>query len=621
MNNYKSSNKLSKNELRKVLGSEAAKAPKTNKFMALEDEFDDETENTQDGSFAELFEQSSKDQESNQLRSGQLVEGKVVSIGDEYIFVDIGYKSEGQCPVDQFHDEDKKVTVSIGDEVELMVERSLASGAVYLSKNKADVARAWKEISIACTSEEIIEGKVTGVVKGGLTVDIGVKAFLPSSQIDVRPVTELDPYLGETLKVRVIKFNRKRSNIVLSRRAVLEEKRSLMRDSTLKEIKEGSVVLGTVKNITDYGAFVDLGGVDGLLHITDMSWGRIKHPSEVVNVGDEVKVRVTRFDKEKERVSLGMKQVQEDPWMKVSETYPRGGRVNGKIVSITEYGAFVEIEPGVEGLIHVSEMSWSQKVKDPKKIVEPGQEVEAVILDIDTDAHRISLGLKQIQPNPWDELSELHPIGSNFKGKVKKITDFGVFVEVKDGIDGLIHVSELSWDNKASNPAELFEVGQEVEAAVLAIDKHAERFSLSIKALTEDPWKIMAKKHKQGDIVDVTVSRLTNFGAFVELEAGLEGMIHVSELTEERVPHPEAVVKVGETIKAEITNINLSDKKISLSVNAMNKREERENIDTYNAGQSGGSSSSFADTLNPELAEKLSLLASKNSLDGDKGSE
>ena len=616
MNNYKSNNKLSKSELKKVLGSEVLKAPKTNKFMALEDEFDGGEENTQDNSFAELFEQSSKDQESNQLRVGQLVEGKVVSIGDEYIFVDIGYKSEGQCPVDHYHDENKNLTVSVGDEVELMVERNHSSKGVFLSKNKADVARAWKEISIACESEQIIEGKVTGTVKGGLTVDIGVKAFLPSSQIDVRPLSDLDQFLGQTLKVRVIKFNRKRSNIVLSRRAVLEEQRSLMRESTLKEIKEGSVVLGTVKNITDYGAFVDLGGVDGLLHITDMSWGRIKHPSEVVKVGDEVKVRVIRFDKEKERVSLGMKQVQEDPWMKVSETYPRGGRVSGKVVSITDYGAFVEIEPGVEGLIHVSEMSWSQKVKDPKKIVDVDQEVEAVILDIDTDAHRISLGLKQIQPNPWDELTETHPIGSNFTGKVKKITDFGVFVEVKEGIDGLIHVSELSWDSKVANPSEMFEIGQEVEAVVLAIDKHAERFSLSIKALSEDPWKVMAKKYQQGSIVDVTISRLTNFGAFVELEPGLEGMIHVSELTEERVPHPEAVVKVGDTIKAEITNLNLNDKKISLSVNAMNKREERENIETYNASQSS-SSSSLADTLNPELAEKLSLLASKNSLDNN----
>jgi small subunit ribosomal protein S1 len=448
---------------------------------------------------------------------------------------------------------------------------------------------------------------VQGVVKGGLSVDIGVKAFLPGSQVDVRPVKNLDQFVGKTFKFKVIKFNKKRGNIVLSRRAVLELERDHLKSSTLKQLKVGAIVRGTVKNITDYGAFVDLGGVDGLLHITDMSWGRIKHPSEVLQVGADINVRVLRYDSDKERVSLGLKQTQPDPWSEVGTKYLVGQRIHGKVVSITDYGAFVEVEPGIEGLIHVSEMSWTQRVKDPRKLLNVDQDIEAVILDIDNDARRMSLGLKQITANPWDTLEHKYPNGTRVKGVIKNITDFGIFVEIEEGIDGLVHVSDLSWDQKVSHPSQMFEKGQEVEAVVLSIDKENERISLSIKALQGDPWADSVAAYKPGTQVEGTVTKLANFGAFVELEKGVEGMVHVSELSEERVMHPEQVVKVGDKIRVEILSIDMKERKISLSVKAIKRREERENIEAYREKQ-GSSRSSFADMLNPELAAKLSKI-------------
>jgi small subunit ribosomal protein S1 len=556
-------------------------------------------------SFEQMFESSVG---TAPVAEGEVVLGRVVAVGADSVLVDVGYKSEGEVPIHEFRSPSGEVDVRVGDEIHVLLERGeTRSGLLQLSKEKADVLRAWDEISDACERNEILEGTVVGVVKGGLSVDIGVKAFLPGSQIDVRPVKNLDQFVGKQFKFKVIKFNKKRGNIVLSRRAVMELERDTLKTSTLKQIKVGAVVRGMVKNITDYGAFVDLGGVDGLLHITDMSWGRIKHPSEVVQVGTEINVRVLKYDTEKERVSLGLKQTQPDPWMEVPSKYSVGQRVRGKVVSVTDYGAFIEVEAGVEGLVHVSEMSWTQKVKDPRKLLNVDTEVDSVILDIDVEGRRMSLGLKQIEANPWDTLEIKYPRGSRVKGLIKNITDFGLFVEIEDGIDGLVHISDLSWDNKVSHPSQAYQKGQEVEAVVTTIDKENERISLSIKLLSGDPWAVSAAKFKQGSLVECTVTKLANFGAFVEIEKGFEGMIHVSELSEERIMHPEQIVKVGDKLKAEITNIDTKERKVSLSVKAIKRREERENIEAYRASQSGPTPNLGA-ALNADLAAKLSQL-------------
>ncbi len=559
-------------------------------------------------SFEEMFEQSL---ESNTVSEGQLVNGTVVAITTEKVLVDVGHKSEGEVPTAHFRLPDGSLEIKVGDEIQVIVERmENENGLLSLSKNKADMARAWDEIAAVCDRNEVIEGTVTEVVKGGLMVDIGIKAFLPGSQIDVRPIKNLDQFLGQTLRFKILKFNRRRGNIVLSRRAVVESERDNMKSSTLKQIKVGAVVRGIVKNITDYGAFIDLGGVDGLLHITDISWGRIKHPGDVLKVGEEINVRVLKFDSDKERVSLGMKQTLPDPWANVSDRFFVGQRVTGKVVSITDYGAFIEVESGIEGLIHVSEMSWTQRVKDPRKLLEVDQPTESVILDIDHENRRMSLGLKQISANPWDSLEFKYPTGTKVKGTIKNVTDFGIFVEIEEGIDGLVHVSDLSWDQKVTHPKQLFEKGQEVEAMVMNIDKGNERISLSIKNLSRDPWANYVERNPAGTIVEGTVTKLANFGAFVELSEGVEGMVHISELSDERIMHPEAVVKVDDKIKVEIVNIDQRDRKISLSVKALSKREERENLDSYRKNQAESSRSSIADSLNPEIAKKLGLLGS-----------
>jgi small subunit ribosomal protein S1 len=559
-------------------------------------------------SFEEMFEQSL---EQPTVSEGQLVNGTVIAITPDKVLVDVGYKSEGEVPTAHFKLPDGTLEIKVGDEIQVIVERmENENGLLSLSKSKADMHRAWDEIAAVCDQNQVIEGTVTEVVKGGLMVDIGIKAFLPGSQIDVRPIKNLDQFLGQTLRFKVLKFNRRRGNIVLSRRAVIESERDTLKTSTLKQIKVGAVVRGIVKNITDYGAFIDLGGVDGLLHITDISWGRIKHPGDVLKVGQEINVRVLKFDSEKERVSLGMKQTLPDPWGNVSDRFFVGSRIAGKVVSITDYGAFIEVEPGIEGLIHVSEMSWTQRVKDPRKLLEVDQTTESVILDIDHENRRMSLGLKQITPNPWESLEFKYPTGTKVKGTIKNVTDFGIFVEIEEGIDGLVHVSDLSWDQKVTHPKQLFEKGQEVEAMVMNIDKGNERISLSIKNLSRDPWANYVDRSPAGSVVQGTVTKLANFGAFVELSEGVEGMVHISELSDERIMHPESVVKVGDVIKVEIVNIDQRDRKISLSVKALTKREEKENLDTYRSKQAESSRSSIADSLNPEIAKKLGLLGS-----------
>jgi small subunit ribosomal protein S1 len=547
--------------------------------------------------FASLFEQS--------LRSpkpGDVVTGRVVTIGPTTVTIDIGYKSEGHIPVQEFTTREGELTINEGDVIDVYFEATdTESGEIVLSRQKALQFKVWRDIERAFQGEGVIEGTIVGKVKGGLKVDIGVAAFLPGSHADLRPARNLDRYIGQRGRFAILKFNRSRGNVVVSRRAVLERERTQLKGETLKVLEEGVILEGTVKNITDYGAFVDLGGIDGLLHVTDMSWGRVSHPSEMVTVAERVKVVVLKYDAERERVSLGMKQIMPDPWSSVSEHFPIGMRVKGKVVSLTDYGAFVELERGLEGLIHVSEMSWTKRVTHPSKVLEVGQEVEVQVLDIDMQNHRISLGLKQTEQNPWEAIRTQHPVGSHIRGKVKNITDFGLFVEVSEGIDGLVHISDLHWTRKVKHPSELYKKGDEVDAAVLGIDVDNERISLGIKQLTEDPWNAVPKRYPAGTRVRGAVTSVTDFGVFVELEEGVEGLIHVSQLSTERVDKPASLFKVGDEVEAEVTNVDSREKRIGLSVKALRRSEEREEVDAYLKRESEGAKFSLGDLMSEGL--------------------
>ena len=538
--------------------------------------------------FATLFEASQKT--GGPIEEGKVVSGTVIQLTKDYAVVDIGYKSEGQVAISEFVPAPGgEPGVKVGDKVEVLVEsRENDTGMVVLSKEKADKMRIWDEISAACERDELVEGMIVGRVKGGLSVDIGVKAFLPGSQVDIRPVRNLDKLIGEKFKFKVIKFNKKRGNIVLSRRVLLEKEREELKKETLKNLKEGAILKGVVKNLTDYGAFIDLGGIDGLLHVTDMSWGRIGHPSEMFEVGQEVRVVVLKFDPTSERVSLGLKQIQEDPWHRADEKYPVGSRVKGKVVSLTDYGAFIELEQGVEGLVHVSEMSWTKRVKHPSKLVEVGKVVEAVVLDIDPKAKRISLGMKQIEANPWTLLEDKYPIGSVIRGEVRNVTDFGIFVGVEEGIDGLVHVSDISWTERIKHPGEKFKKGDIVEAAVLNIDVENERFSLGIKQIQPDPWTTLTERHPVGARVKGKVTKVTDFGAFVELEPGIEGLVHVSEMKDERVENPRDVVAEGQEVDVKVIDMDLQERKIALSIKALNRDGGEDDYREYLRRQGDG---------------------------------
>ena len=536
---------------------------------------------------------------------GEVVKGVVLQVSESEVIVDVGYKSEGIIPIDEFKDETGKVAVKAGDTVDVLLEKTEdKEGYVVLSKEKAEKMKVWDDVERAYQERRVVVGRVIERVKGGLAVDIGVRAFLPGSQVDLRPVRNLDSLRGQELRMRVIKVNKKRGNIVLSRKAVLEEENAEKKHHTLETLEEGKVLMGTVKNITEYGAFVDLGGIDGLLHITDMSWGRINHPSEVLNVGDEIKVIVLKFDKDSERVSLGYKQLKADPWTTATLKYPATSRVKGKVVSLTDYGAFVELEEGVEGLIHVSEMSWSKKVKHPSKILTVGQEVECQVLGIDQEAHRISLGLKQVESNPWAELAEKYPVGSKIRGKVRNLTEFGAFVEVEEGIDGLIHISDLSWTKRVKHPSEVLKKGDTVEAVVLNIDAENQRLSLGLKQLATDMWDEFFAHHKVGDIVEGKIVRMTNFGAFVELHEGIEGLVHVSELDEKRVEKPEEAFKVGENYAMKIIKINEGEKKIGLSIKAVKQDEYQKDMETYREAQAPEHSTTMGEAFKAAQAAK-----------------
>ena len=548
-------------------------------------------------SFADLFGSAEK-----AIKEGEIARGKVLSIDNDFVQVDIGFKSEGMIAAWEFMTEEGELTIKVGDTVEVLVEEvESEDGQLVLSKEKAERLKVWDEISNAYDNEEPVEGIIVARVKGGLSVDIGVKAFLPGSQVDLRPVRNLEALLGEKASFKIIKFNKRRGNIVLSRRALLETERKKMRESTLTTLDEGQILDGVIKNLTDYGAFIDLGGIDGLLHITDMSWGRINHPSELFQVGDEIKVKVLKFDQEAERVSLGLKQIQPDPWIDAGMRYPLGMRIQGKVVSLTDYGAFIELEPGIEGLVHVSEMSWTKRVKHPSKVVSIGDEVEAVVLDVDERDRKISLGMKQIEENPWTVIEERYPVGTRVSGQVRNITNFGIFVGLEEGIDGLVHVSDISWTEQVKHPSERFEKGDEVEAVVLKIDKENEKFSLGIKQLEPNPWEDILKKYKVGSEITGPIKSVTDFGVFVQLEEGIDGLVYSSELAAERIENPSEHFKEGQEVTALVVKVDANEQKISLSIRAVNDKAERAALKEIAEQQSASQTTTLGDLL----AEKL----------------
>ncbi len=567
----------------------------------VDDQATDDEEDESMESLMEMYEESFK-----RFAEGEVVTGKIISVDKDYVLVDIGYKSEGQIRITEFRNDEGNIKADLGDSVEVMVEWwDDENEVVVLSKEKAAKVKVWEAIKVAYDSEDTVEGVITSRVKGGFSVDIGVQAFLPGSQADLRPIRNLDEMVGQTFEFKILKYNRKRSNIVLSRRVILEKEREAKRAATLASIHEGKEVEGVVKNITEYGVFVDLGGVDGLLHITDISWGRVKHPSELFSVGDEITVKILNLDLEKERVSLGMKQLTEDPWSTAAERYPIESRIIGRIVSLTDYGAFVELEEGIEGLIHVSEMSWTRKVRHPSKIVTVGEDVEAIVLDIKPDNRRISLGMKQIAPNPWDVISEKYPIGTTIEGKIKNITDFGIFIGIDEGIDGLVHISDISWTKRIKHPSEVYKKGETIQAIVLDIEKANERFSLGIKHLTEDPWKSVAERYEVGKEITGTITNMTDFGVFVELEEGIEGLVHVSEISKEKIKTPVGMFNVGDLITARVMNINSDERRIGLSIKRLDMEDDQTLLSEY-VNNMKPATSTFGEILRENLQGKLS---------------
>jgi len=552
-------------------------------------------------SFAELFEESLAKTE---MRPGTLLKAKVVDITPDAVIVDAGLKSEGIIPKWQFLDERGQLEVQIGDEVEValdLVEDGL--GATLLSRDKAKRLRAWEKLEEAYEKGELVRGRITGKVRGGFTVEIGpLRAFLPGSLVDVRPVRDTSYLEGQELEFKVIKLDPKRNNIVLSRRSAVEQGYSEEREELLRKLKEEGVVKGVVKNITDYGAFIDLGGIDGLLHITDMAWKRVRHPSEVVQIGDEIEVKVLKFDEEKQRVSLGLKQLSEDPWKDIARRYPPGTRLIGKVTNLTDYGCFVELEDGVEGLVHVSEMDWTNKNVNPAKLVQVGDEVEVMVLEIDEERRRISLGMKQCKPNPWEEFAALHKKGEKIKGAIKSITDFGIFVGLEGGIDGLIHLSDISWNEPGEEAIRKFKKGDEIEAVILAIDPERERISLGIKQLEQDPFQNFLATHERGSIVTGVVKEVDAKGAVVELADGVQGYLRASEIKRDKVEDARTLLKEGDTVEAKFIGVDKKTRMILLSIKA--KEEEEEKVALKDYAQRSGSAPTLGDLFKEQMEEK-----------------
>ncbi len=550
----------------------------------------DESRSGGDVDFGQLLDQF--EQEQATLEEGEVVRGTVVGLSERGVVIDFGYKSEGIVNPAEFT-ENGQLTVKAGDEVEVLVKSMETSdGLPVLSRADAVRMKAWDDLEKAYRDSTNVKGRVIDRIKGGLRVDIdGIAAFLPGSQVDVRPVRNLDSLRNQIIEAKVIKLNRKRSNVVLSRKAVIEQENTGRKDQTLQQIEEDIVVEGQIKNLTDYGAFVDLGGVDGLLHVTDMSWGRLQNPNELFKVGDTIQVKVLKFDRDRERVSLGYKQLLPDPWSSVEERFPVGSRVTGRVASVADYGAFVELESGVEGLVHVSEMSWSKRVKHPSKVVNPGDNVEVEVLSVDPRARRISLGMKQVQENPWQTLHERYQVGTRVHGRVRNLTDFGAFIEIEDGVDGLVHVSDISWSRRIKHPSEVLKKGQEIDAVITSIDSENRRLSLSIKDLEPNAWEKFTNEHKPGDVVHGKVARFANFGAFVELDDNLEGLCHISELSDERIAKPEDVVQLGQEMDFKILRIDPDTKKIGLSARAVGKDEPIIDTKIYSSEAGGGMAS------------------------------
>ncbi len=524
-----------------------------------------------------------------------IVTGTVIKLTDKHVVVDVGLKSEGLIPLEQILDHEGQPKLKTGDTVEVVVEREEQEGGYLLSYEKAQRHRVWDVIEKAATEKTPVTGIVLGRVKGGLTVDIGIKAFLPGSQLEVRPVRNLDAYIGQPIEVRVIKLNKKRGNVVVSRKEILEEKQTAKRSETLEHLEEGTILTGTVKNLTDYGAFVDLGGIDGLLHITDMSWGRLTHPRDLVNVGDEIQVKVLKFDKDKQRVSLGFKQLTPDPWLDAVERYPVGARVRGRVLSVTDYGSFIELEQGIEGLVHVSEMTWSKRMKHPSKLVKPGDEVETVVISVNSSDRRISLGMKQLQENPWENLSGRYPAGTIVEGRVRNLTDFGAFIEIEDGIDGLVHVSNLSWTKRVKHPSEILKKGEKLRAVVLGVEPENRRLSLGIKQLQPDVWETFFAQHRVGDVVKGKVLRTAQFGAFVEIAEGVEGLCHISEAAD--ATGAPIKLEAGQEHEFKIIKMNQDEKKVGLSIRAVGEEASRAEVESYKAPVSS-STTTLGDLMN-----------------------
>src|SRR5664279_4270584 len=527
----------------------------------------------------ESFDREQAAEAATQNFDDNIVTGTVIKLTDKHVVIDVGLKSEGLIPIEQVLDHTGQPKLKAGDSVDVVVEREEAEGGFLVSYVKAQRLRVWDTIEKAANEKTLVTGTVLGRVKGGLTVDIGLKAFLPGSQLEIRPVRNLDGYLGQQIEVRVIKLNKKRGNVVVSRKEILEEEQNSKRSTTLEHLGEGAILTGTVKNLTDYGAFVDLGGIDGLLHITDMSWGRLTHPRDLVNVGDEIQVKVLKFDKDKQRVSLGFKQLTPDPWLDASERYPVGAHVHGRVLSVTDYGAFVELEQGIEGLVHLSEMTWSKRLKHPSKLVKPGDEVETVVLSVNPADRRISLGMKQLLENPWENLTEKYPAGTVVEGRVRNLTDFGAFIEIEDGIDGLVHVSNLSWTKRVKHPSEIVKKGEKVKAVVLGVEPQNRRLSLGIKQLQPDVWESFFASHRVGDVVHGKVLRTAQFGAFVEIAEGVEGLCHISEAGDDGG----SKLETGLEHEFKIIKINVEEKKVGLSLRAVGHEASRVKVENYKA--------------------------------------
>jgi small subunit ribosomal protein S1 len=546
------------------------------------------------------------------LDEGSIVSGEVVKVDKDFVLIDVNFKSEGQIAVSEFLDADGSMTVAVGDKVDVFVaNKNENEGTIHLSRDKAKRMQLFDKLEEVQENEGVVEGRIIRRIKGGYTVDLGgVEAFLPGSHVDLRPVPDMDALVDQTYEFKILKINRRRSNVIVSRRVLLEEQRNEMRSQLLETLEEEQTVKGKVKNITEYGVFIDLGGLDGLLHITDMSWKRIKHPKEMVALGDELELKVLNFDKEGQKVSLGLKQLVPDPWEDISGKYPEGAKYTGKVTNLADYGAFVELEAGVEGLVHISEMSWTRKLRHPSQMVRVGDEVDVVVLGVDPDKKRISLGMKQVKPNPWDVVAEKFPEGTILEGQIKNITEFGVFIGIEDGIDGLIHVSDISWTRKVRHPSEVYAVGDSVQAKVLTVDKENEKFTLGVKQLSEDPWSQVPTKYPVGCTLEGLVTNITDFGLFVEVEEGIEGLVHVSEISHKKIKNPSEMFKEGVTIQAKVIHVSADERRLGLSIKQLKEDTEKRQPKEFRSGPAD-SGNTLGELLKQKLADAADAAAAE----------